>query len=55
MTVKTDPKKEVTDKVCPIGRHLNIFIGYGVRHVTGPFPVSPVPVLAGEVADRYRL
>jgi hypothetical protein len=26
-----------------------------VRHVTGPFPVSPVPVLAGEVAHRYRL
>jgi hypothetical protein len=24
------------------------------RHVTGPFPVSPVPVLAGEVAHRYR-
>ena len=24
-----------------------------VRHVTGPFPVSPVPVLAGEVAHRY--
>jgi hypothetical protein len=28
---------------------------YVVRHVTGPFPVSPVPVLAGEVAHRYRL
>jgi formylmethanofuran dehydrogenase subunit D len=26
-----------------------------VRHGTGPFPVSPVPVLAGEVAHRYRL
>jgi hypothetical protein len=24
-------------------------------HPTGPFPVSPVPVLAGEVAHRYRL
>ncbi len=27
----------------------------GVRHVTGPFPVSPVPVLVGEVVHRYRL
>ena len=26
-----------------------------VSHVTGPFPVSPVPVLAGEVAHRYRI
>ncbi len=26
-----------------------------VRHVSGPIPVSPVPVLAGEVAHRYRL
>jgi hypothetical protein len=26
-----------------------------VRHGTGPIPVSPVPVLAGEVAHRYRL
>ena len=26
-----------------------------LRHVTGPFPVSPVPALAGEVAHRYRL
>ena len=26
-----------------------------IRHVTGPFPVSPVPALAGEVAHRYRL
>ena len=26
-----------------------------LRHPTGPFPVSPVPVLAGEVAHRYRL
>ena len=25
-----------------------------VRHVTGPFPVSPVPLLTGEVAHRYR-
>ena len=25
------------------------------RHVTGPFPVSSVPALAGEVAHRYRL
>ena len=24
-------------------------------HVTGPFPVSPVPAVAGEVAHRYRL
>ena len=27
----------------------------GVRHPTGPFPVSPVPALAGEVVHRYRL
>ena len=27
---------------------------HGLRHVTGPFPVSPVPALAGEVAHRYR-
>ncbi len=26
-----------------------------ISHVTGPFPVSPVPALAGEVAHRYRL
>ena len=26
-----------------------------LRHVTGPFPVSPVPVLTGEVVHRYRL
>jgi hypothetical protein len=26
-----------------------------VRHPTGPFPVSPVPALAGEVIHRYRL
>jgi hypothetical protein len=26
-----------------------------VRHPTGPFPVSPVPALAGEVVHRYRL
>ena len=26
-----------------------------LRGPTGPFPVSPVPVLAGEVAHRYRL
>jgi hypothetical protein len=26
-----------------------------IRHVSGPIPVSPVPVLAGEVAHRYRL
>jgi hypothetical protein len=26
-----------------------------LRCPTGPFPVSPVPVLAGEVAHRYRL
>ena len=25
-----------------------------VRCPTGPFPVSPVPVLTGEVAHRYR-
>jgi hypothetical protein len=28
---------------------------YVLRHVTGPFPVSPVPALAGEVVDRYRI
>jgi hypothetical protein len=27
----------------------------GLRCPTGPFPVSPVPVLAGEAAHRYRL
>ena len=27
----------------------------GVRHATGPFPVSPVPALAGEVTHRYRI
>jgi hypothetical protein len=26
-----------------------------LRHPTGPFPVSPVPALAGEVIHRYRL
>ncbi len=26
-----------------------------LRCPTGPFPVSPVPVLAGEVTHRYRL
>ena len=26
-----------------------------VSHVTGPFPVSPVPAPAGEVAHQYRL
>jgi hypothetical protein len=29
MTKKTDPEKQVTDKVCPIGKQLNIFIGCG--------------------------
>ncbi len=28
---------------------------FSIRHVTSPFPVSPVPVLVGEVAHRYRL
>jgi hypothetical protein len=31
------------------------YTGLCVRHVSGPIPVSPVPVLAGEVAHRYRL
>ena len=26
-----------------------------LRDVTGPFPVSPVPVLPGEVPHRYRI
>ncbi len=30
-------------------------VGFRVRHPTGPFPVSPVPALAGEVIHRYRL
>ncbi len=32
-----------------------IVYGFYLRCLTGPFPVSPVPVLAGEVAHRYRL
>jgi hypothetical protein len=35
-----------------------MFLGreiYQLRHPTGPFPVSPVPALAGEVIHRYRL
>jgi hypothetical protein len=32
-----------------------VSIDSDIRHVTGPFAVSPVPDLAGEVVHRYRL
>ena len=47
-----NPDKNVTDYVSEIR---DVVETLQIRHPTGPFPVSPVPALAGEVVHRYRL